>query len=234
MPVRASRTPPPARAAPPCRPENPNHYRLARAGEHFLHAFSEIGLDIAIDAGIAGDRVLYSFQGLVVVDLRIDADPVLREVDAHDLVGHKRPADVSAEVAHPGNGSQFFAGSYRHPVHLGMRCPGRRHPVHEEVALLEGRQQRGSEQRPNGQPRDHDQCGARKDRARSRDDPRQHGGIAALQPPDQRRDALDRRSLKKDKAECRRHRQRHGHRSEERDGIGKSPAARRRCPTGRP
>ena len=46
---------------------------------------------------------------LVVVRLRIDADPVLAEVDAEHLVGQERLADMGAEVAHARDGAQFLA-----------------------------------------------------------------------------------------------------------------------------
>ena len=51
-------------------------------GQDLVDALVEIGLDIAVNAGIAVDHLLNGSDRLVVVDVGIDADPVLGEVDA--------------------------------------------------------------------------------------------------------------------------------------------------------
>ena len=121
--------------------------RLARSGQHLSDPLLQIGLHVAIEPGIAVDHLLDRGQRLVVVDRRIDADPVLGEVDAVHLVGDERLADVGAAVAHARDGPQLLTGRDRDPDHLRMRRAGLGHPVHQEVALLERRQQRLPEQR---------------------------------------------------------------------------------------
>ena len=90
-----------------------------------------------IDARVPVDRLLNRGQGLGVVGLRIDADPVLGEIDANNLVGHQGTADVGAEVTDPRNGSQFATGKNGRPVHFGMGRAGLGQPVHQKIALLE-------------------------------------------------------------------------------------------------
>ena len=85
------------------RPVDADDDRVARAGEHLADALLEVGLDVAPQTGIAVDDLLDGGERLVVVDRRVDADPVLAEFDAVRLVGDERLADVGAEVADAGD-----------------------------------------------------------------------------------------------------------------------------------
>ena len=118
---------------------------LAAAGQDLADALLEIGLDVATEPRVALDHLVDLVERLVVVDLGVDADPVLAEVDADHLVGGQGLADVGAEVADPGDGPQLLAGRGGDADLLGMGGAGRGHPVHQEVALLEVGEQRLAE-----------------------------------------------------------------------------------------
>ena len=121
--------------------EQAHHDGLARTGEHFADALLQVGLQVAVQPGVALHHLVDGVHRLVVVDLRVDADPVLAEVDAHHFVGGEGLADVSAEVAHAGDGAQFLAGPGGDAHHFRMRGVGLGHPMHQEVAFLEIGQQ---------------------------------------------------------------------------------------------
>ena len=74
--------------------------------------FLEVGLHVAVQAGVAVDDLLDLRERLVVVGRGIDADPVLAEVGADDLVGMQRLADVRAEVAHARDRAQLSAAAW--------------------------------------------------------------------------------------------------------------------------
>ena len=99
---------------------------------------------------------------LVVVGFRIDADPDLAGVDADDLIARYRASHVGADVAHAGQRSQFAADARGDAVRLGMRGAGRRGPVHQQLALLELRQQRLPEKRPYRDAGQHDDARRRR------------------------------------------------------------------------
>src|SRR4029453_2348863 len=74
-------------------------------------------------------------------DLRADTDPVLTEVHTVDLVSEIRLPDMGAAVAYALDFSKILAGRGRDPSLRGHRRAGLGQPVHQEVALLEIRQQ---------------------------------------------------------------------------------------------
>ncbi len=82
------------------RPEDAHDDRAARAGEHFLDPLGEIGQQVAVQTRIAIDDLLHLGDGLVVVDILVDADPEFGEVRSDDFVGDFGPADVRTEIAH--------------------------------------------------------------------------------------------------------------------------------------
>ncbi len=99
---------------------------IARAGEHLPDPLLQVGLDVALDPRVTGDDLLHARQRLVVVDLRIDADPVLAEIDAVRLVGQERLADVRTAVAHARDAPELSTGPDRDPRLLRARaCPAR-------------------------------------------------------------------------------------------------------------
>ncbi len=120
---------------------DPDDDRVARARQDLPDAFLEIGLDVTSQARVAVDDFQDRRVCLVVVDARVDADPVLAELDAIRFVGDERLADVGAAVAHARDLAELVARRDGHARLLCDRRAGRRHPVHQEVALLEVREQ---------------------------------------------------------------------------------------------
>ena len=132
--------------------EDAHDDRLARPGENLLDALAQVGLHVAVEARVPLDRPVNGRQRVVVVDVLVDADPVLAEVDAVDLVAHQRLADVRAAVAHAGDLAQVLAGPHRDARLLRRGRARLGQPVHQEVALLEVRQQLVAERRVDQQP----------------------------------------------------------------------------------
>ncbi len=115
--------------------------RFSTAREHLSDAFLQIGLHIAVDARVAVHHLLNGVERRVVVGPGIDAHPVLGEINPDRLIRHQGAADVRAEVPHALDGPQLLAGLDRDPVHLRMGGAGLGQPVHQEVPLLERREQ---------------------------------------------------------------------------------------------
>ena len=88
-------------------PVDPDDDRIARTGQDLADPLLEIGLHVAPQAGIAVDHLQDGGVRLVVVDGRVDADPVLAELDTVRLVGDERLADVRAAVADTRDRSQL-------------------------------------------------------------------------------------------------------------------------------
>src|SRR6267154_3183682 len=93
------------------RAEDTDDDRLAGAGQDLANAFLQIRLHIAVEARITLHHFLDAGMRLVVIGVAADADPVLPEIDADDLIGGEGLTDMSAEVAYAWNGSQFLAGA---------------------------------------------------------------------------------------------------------------------------
>ena len=130
--------------------------RLARPGEDLADPLLEIGLHVSTESRILVDDRLHLGQGLVVIDVVGDADPVLAEVDAVGLVGEVGLADVRAEVAHSRDRLDLLGHRLRDPHLLLAGGVGLRHPVHEEVALLEVGQELLTEPRGDQDTEEHD------------------------------------------------------------------------------
>ena len=142
-------------------PVDADHEVLARPGQDLVDPLVEVRLDVRIQPGVAGGDLLDRGQGRVIVRGRVDADPVLGEVDPGDLLALERLADVRSEVAHARDRPQLPAALLDDPDLFGVRGPGRGHPVHQEVALLEGREERLRERRGHGHAGDdHGEHGA--------------------------------------------------------------------------
>src|SRR5262245_58519795 len=189
------------------RAEDADDDRLARTGQDFANALLQIGLHIAVEAGITLHHFLDPGVRLVVVGVPADADPVLPEIDADNLIRGEGLADMGAEVAYARNGAQLLAGAGRDAQHLGKRRVGGGDPVHQEVALLERWQQRVPEQRPNADPRERHDTDGDIGRARRSGGALQQGPVAALQPDDHRRfTPFEPRATQQEETERRRHR----------------------------
>src|SRR5439155_19037140 len=158
------------------------HDRLLGAGQHLFDALLEIGLHVAIEPGVTVDQLLNFRQRLVVVDLGIDADPVLREIDAVWLIAGDGAPDVGAAVADPGNGNQLTTGLLRDPDHLRVGGAGSGHPVHQEIPLLEVRQQGLPEPRVHHHAGQHDDADRDERRTWGADDPGKQRFVRVLQP----------------------------------------------------
>ena len=197
--------------------ENAHHDRFARARENLLDPFPQIRLDIAVQAGVAGDHGLDARVRLVIVDPGVDADPVLGEVHVVRFVSPDRAADMGAEVPHTGNSAQLAARRLRDPDGFRMRGAFRRHPMHQEVPLLERRKQPLAKERPD-RDAGSDQHGRTGERAARRPQgAREQADVDPLEPGHERRlAALDGGIVEQQQAERRGHRQRDGHRGQHR------------------
>ena len=93
---------------------------VAGPGKDLVDSFVQVRLDVAEHAGVAvGDRFdLLERRG--VVGLRIDADPVLAELDAGDLLAEQRLADVGSEIADARDRPQVPARGEDDAVLLGQ------------------------------------------------------------------------------------------------------------------
>ena len=116
--------------------------------QNLLDPFIQVGLDAAIKPRIAVNHLLDGGDRLVVVDLGIDADPVLAVGNADDFVRQERLADMCAEVADPGYRPQLTADRLGDAQHFWVRRAGIGYPMDQEVPLLERWQQRIPEERP--------------------------------------------------------------------------------------
>src|SRR6185295_18467832 len=99
---------------------NPYDDGVARAREDLPDSLFQVGLNVANEPGVAVHRVLDSSHGLVIVDRRIDADPVLGEIDPIRLVCQHGLTDVGAGVANAWNSQELGTGSLCDPDHFRM------------------------------------------------------------------------------------------------------------------
>ena len=90
--------------------EDADDDRIAGSGQHLADPLLEIGLHVTPQARIALNHLLDRRERGVVVHGRIDADPVLAEVDAVNLVRLQRLADVRPAVADALDLTQLRAG----------------------------------------------------------------------------------------------------------------------------
>ncbi len=107
------------------------------ACQDFLDALGQVGQQVAIQSGIAIDRLLHVGDGFIVIDFWIDADPELREVGTIDFIGDFGATNVRAEIIDPVDRSQLLAGSDRDPVHCFDTNSWLFHPMHQEIRFLE-------------------------------------------------------------------------------------------------
>ena len=78
--------------------EDADDDRIARPREHLVDPLVEVGLHVVERPGVPVDDLLDLRDGLLVVGVRIDRDPVLTEVHACDLVRQEGLPDVGAHV----------------------------------------------------------------------------------------------------------------------------------------
>ena len=201
-------------------PEDAHDDRAARAGEDLLDALAQVGLHVALHARIAVDGARDGRERLVVVGVLVDRDPVLAEVHAVDLVAEQRLADVRAAVAHAGDLLQVLAGRHRDAVLLLDVRRRLGEPVHEEVALLEVRQQLRPQRRVDEQARQRRHEREADRRAGAAQDDAQHRAVAALEDAQQRRLARAHAAREHEQAQRRRHGHRDRHRDEHRERVG--------------
>ena len=202
-------------------PEYAHDDGIARSGQDLLDPLFQIGLHVAIEPGITGDGGLDAGACRVVVNLRIDADPVFCEIDAVGLVSADGAPDMGAEVAHPRDGADLAAGGLRDPERLRVRGPLGGDPVHQEIPFLELRKQRCPEERPDPEACDDDHEGGCECRAWIPYDPRENRAVAPLEPRDKRRLVLlDGGAIQQNEAQGRRYRQGDHHGGQHREDKG--------------
>ncbi len=96
----------------------------AGSGEDLVDPFVEVGQHVVIQARVAIDHLLDLGERLVVVGGGIDADPVLTEVRADDLLGQERLADVGPEVCDAGDRPEVLTRRGDDPPLLRSEVPG--------------------------------------------------------------------------------------------------------------
>jgi hypothetical protein len=79
---------------------------------------------------------------LVVVAVRVEAQPQLAGVDIDDLIGEHGPSDVARHILDARHRTKFVRDLADDPVHLLGGCPGRRVEVDEDVRVAERRKRR--------------------------------------------------------------------------------------------
>src|SRR3954447_13096423 len=89
--------------------ENAHHNRLAFPRQNLFDALIQIRLHTAKQTRIAVHHLLDSGNRLLVIDVRVDADPVLTVGDADDFICQKRLTYMSAEIANAWDGTQLMA-----------------------------------------------------------------------------------------------------------------------------
>src|SRR5829696_3740093 len=193
---------------------------FAGARQDLPDPFSEVCLDVPIKPRVGIDRILDGGQSLVIVDLGIDADPVLAEVHTIGLVGQESLPNVRSAVAHARDLPQVLTGPNRDSKLFRSRSAGLGQPVHEEVPLLEIRKQDRSESWcHHGAGKHNDDHG--NDRwARCANDARKTRAVATLEHPQQGGFLVPVPSGQEDQAQRWRHGQRHYHRGEHREPVG--------------
>src|SRR5215211_9193269 len=153
---------------------------FARARKHLLDPFSQVGLHVPIEPGVAVDRLLDGDQSIVIVDCGIDADPVLAEVHAVGLVGQESLSYVRSAVAHARDLPQVLTGPNRDSKLFRSRRAGLGQPVHEEVPLLEVRKQDRPERWRHHSAGKHNDDHGNDRGSRGADDARKASAVAAL------------------------------------------------------
>ena len=210
------------------RAEDADHDGVARAGQHLADAFLEVGLHVPLEARVAVDDLLDLGEGLVVVGFRRHADPVLAEVDAHDLVGHRAWPMWAPKLRTPGMAGSSLLASVVIRDLLRQRRARRGEPVHEEVPLLEVGQELLVQAGHDDGPGEQDRRGAADRRRGSPHDAVEAPAVAPLEERhDRRRAVRDLAPRHEDQAERRRHDQRDGHRDDHREARRRTPAAGR-------
>src|SRR5262245_57121621 len=157
-----------------------------RAGQHLLDSLAEVGLHVAIQAGIIMRNSLHALESLVKVSGLIHADPILGKVRSGDLLSDQTLHDVSVSVPLLGYSPYLIADAGRDALHLWQRGSGGRHPMHQEVTLFELGKQLLPKMRPSDNSSQGEDANCEIGRPRPIDDSRQRGLIAAPQPVSQR------------------------------------------------
>jgi hypothetical protein len=122
--------------------EDAHDDRLARPCQNFLDPLAQVGFDTTKEARITVDHFLDRGNRLVVVDVGIDADPVLAVGDTDNLVRQECLADVRTEIANSGDRAQFAADALGDAQHFRMGCARIGDPVNQEIPLFERWQER--------------------------------------------------------------------------------------------
>jgi hypothetical protein len=125
-----------------------------------------VGDDVALDAAHPAHRTLDRGDRRVVVGPGVDAHPHLAGVDVDDLIAGDGTSDVGADVVDARYRAQVAADRRGDLGHPRVRRPRRGVEADEDVAVLERRDQRRSQERERGEAR-HD-AGGDGDERRSR------------------------------------------------------------------
>src|SRR5215211_1287025 len=114
--------------------------------QHLFDSLLREGQYVESETGIAFDRLPNRGDRRVVIGPRLDADPELRGIDVDRLIRCHGAPHMRADVAHPRNRLELTADLIRDPGHLRKRGTGRAARLNQELRLLEGGRERGSEE----------------------------------------------------------------------------------------
>ncbi len=174
-----------------------------------------------IEPGVAVDHVADGTHCCVIVGSRVNADPILGEIDTRYLLPLHGAPYMGPEAADPRDGPQLATDLGRDPDDFIMGRARRGHPVHEEILLLEGREQRLPKKWQHREADHHEGTDGEERRARRADDPPEEPLVATLQPAQEGGLApLERDIAQEEQAQRRRGGQRHHHRGQQGQRIG--------------
>ena len=109
-----------------------------------------------MDAGIPGDDGTDGVDLLVVVAVRVEAQPQLTGIDIHDLVGQHGTSHVAGDVLDARDRAKLVRDLADDAVHLRAGRPGRGVEMDEDVRVPERGQRRAGGLGDDRRPEEHD------------------------------------------------------------------------------
>ena len=103
------------------RPDQSHHNWIALTGNGFAYTLRQVGLHVREHPRITSYDILDLGERLVVVDLRVNADPVLPEVNPGNFFTEERLPDMGSEISDPGNCPEFIAAFDHYPAFFRNR-----------------------------------------------------------------------------------------------------------------
>src|SRR6185437_16410918 len=98
------------------------------SGQHLVDPLVQVRRLLAKEARVFVDRLSDLVERPLIVGVRAQAQPILREVDAVDLLALDGAADVGAEPADAGDGAEVATGPLGDADDLPVPGAGSGHP----------------------------------------------------------------------------------------------------------